>query len=335
MGGGKASLAGDWIWLVWMIASLVAIGSTGCDRTPGPSRQSPSGASPAAARTPTLAEARRGFITRLTRKIQYGEAAPEPPAKVFRRAWFPSPLGNLVAYVTPPPGGGKRLPAIVWVTGGFSNSIGGNWLPSPPENDQSAGAFREAGIALMIPSRRGGNDNPGTVEGCFGEVDDVIAAADWLAKLDYVDPARIYLGGHSTGGTVALLVAESTERFRAVFSFGPVASVVGYGGDALPFDVSDEREARLRAPYLYMASIRSPTLVIEGAERSSNAGDFPLLARGVRGAPVEFHRVPGKSHFSVLAPITRLVAAKILADTGAAPNVTISEQEVAAAIAQP
>lgn len=30
---------------------------------------------------------------------------------------------------------------------------------------------------------------------------------------------------HSTGGTKALLVVESTDKFKAVFSFGPVSSV--------------------------------------------------------------------------------------------------------------
>ena len=37
----------------------------------------------------------------------------------------------------------------------------------------------------------------------------------FLAAQPYVDPARIYLGGHSTGGTLALLVAECSETFRA------------------------------------------------------------------------------------------------------------------------
>jgi dienelactone hydrolase len=81
---------------------------------------------------------------------------------------------------------------------------------------------------MMFPSLRGGNQNPGQKEGFLGEVDDVLAAADFLVREDYVDPARIYLGGHSTGGTPVMLVAESTPRFRAVLSFGPVNDVRGY-----------------------------------------------------------------------------------------------------------
>ena len=75
---------------------------------------------------------------------------------------------------------------------------------------------------MMYPSLRGGNNNPGHMESFFGEVDDVLAARALLAKLPYVDPERIYLGGHSTGGTLALLVAECSGAFRGVFAFGPV-----------------------------------------------------------------------------------------------------------------
>ena len=107
------------------------------------------------------------------------------------------------------------------------------WAPALRENDQSARGFRESGVVLMLPSLRGSNLNPGRNEFFFGEVDDVIAAANWLATRPDVDPNRIYLGGHSTGGTLALLVAESTPRFRAVFAFGPVASVRSHETQAL------------------------------------------------------------------------------------------------------
>ena len=72
----------------------------------------------------------------------------------------------------------------------------------------------------------------------------MLAAADYLARQDYVDPKRIYLGGHSTGGTLVMLVAESTDRFRAVFSFGPADDVRGYGPSYLPFDTSEPQGDR-------------------------------------------------------------------------------------------
>jgi dienelactone hydrolase len=44
---------------------------------------------------------------------------------------------------------------------------------------------------------------------------------DHLRALPYVDPARVYLVGHNSGGTIALLAALSpNNKLRAVFSFG-------------------------------------------------------------------------------------------------------------------
>ena len=83
--------------------------------------------------------------------------------------------------------------------------------PVPPQGPLRAAitaAYRRAGIVMMYPSLRGGNDNPGRREGFLGEVDDILAAAEYLARESYVDPGRIYLGGHSTGGTLAMLAAE-------------------------------------------------------------------------------------------------------------------------------
>ncbi len=89
---------------------------------------------------------------------------------------------------------------------------------------------------MMFPSLRGGNNNPGQIEGFFGEIDDILAAAEFLAQQPYLDPDRIYLGGHSTGGTLVFLVAEASGRFRAVFAFGPVVDVREYGQEFIPFD---------------------------------------------------------------------------------------------------
>ena len=96
---------------------------------------------------------------------------------------------------------------------------------------------------MMFPALRGGNDNPGIKEGFLGEVDDVLAAAALLRRQPYVDPDRIYLGGHSTGGTMVLIVAELSDRFRAIFSFGPADDVRGYPDQFTPFD---RRSRRMR-----------------------------------------------------------------------------------------
>src|SRR5207253_1872131 len=213
----------------------------------------------------SLAEARRGFTTTLARRVSGGRPAPAPPPELFRLVRYDAPAGKLAAYLTPDPNDGTKRPAIVWITGGDCNSIdAGCWREGPPGNDQSASAYRKAGIVMLFPALRGGNDNPGVKEGFLGEVDDVVAAADFLQKQSYVDPERIYLGGHSTGGTLVLLTAECSDAFRAVFSFGPIDDVLGYGLTYNPFALTDPKELQLRSPARWLHSIRSPVFVLEG-----------------------------------------------------------------------
>jgi dienelactone hydrolase len=174
---------------------------------------------------------------------------------------------------------------------------------------------------------RGGNDNPGVKESFLGEVDDVLAAAEVLGRQPYVDPGRIYLGGHSTGGTLALLVAECSDRFRAVFPFGPVDDVSGYDPQFLPFDTTNRREIELRSPGKWLATITRPTFVFEGTSRG-NLASLQAMARSSTNPKVHFLAVRGADHFSILAPTTRLVADKILRDDGPACNLAFTEDEV-------
>jgi dienelactone hydrolase len=261
----------------------------------------------------TLAEARRGHATVLTARTQDGSPVPVPPAAELALVSYPSRVGKLAAYLSPPPRDGARHPAIIWLTGGDSNTLGRVWGPQDPANDQSAAAFRRAGIVTLYPSLHGGNSNPGVREGMYGEVDDVLAAADFLKRQPGVDPERIYLGGHSTGGTLALLVAEADPRFRATFAFGPIGNPADYGPDLAP-PVKDEREIKLRSPIAWLASARSPVFVIEGD--GGNADSLKELRAASRNPQIRFLSVPRATHFSLLAPATALIAQRILADKG-------------------
>lgn len=277
----------------------------------------------------SLPEARLNFKTTLMRHEAEHEPVPPAPPQLFRTVHYDSPIGKMAAYISQPPKDGQRHPAIVWIVGGFSNSIGGTpWEDAPADNDQSASAFWKAGIVTMYPSFRGGNDNPGYKESFYGEVDDALAAADYLAKQDFVDPSHIYLGGHSTGGTLALLAAESSNRFRAVFSFGPADEVGGYGDEYLVFDTTNRKELDLRAPKLWLSSIHDPTFVFEGTSSPSNIDGLRIMQAASSNPKVQFYPVMGFSHFSILAPMTQLLATKILADSGPATNITFTDQEM-------
>ena len=311
--------------IFWLLAALLIAGVSGPSFAQNAGETRPGG---------SLVEARKEYPTHLTRQESQAEAPAVPPAGVFELVKYPAPAGDLAAYLSPDPKDGKKHRTIVWVVGGFGNDIGDTaWVPAKPSNDQSARAFREAGIIMMYSSFRGGHNNVGNKEGFFGEVDDLLAAVDYLSKQAYVDPARIYLGGHSTGGTMALLAAESSDRFRAVFAFGPVATVATYGRQQLLYDPADKRETMLRSPGYWLGAIKNPTFVMEGTEKPSNIASLNLLVKISKNPQIHFNPVRGASHFSVLAPITKLLAQKILADTGASCSITLSDDELAAAFA--
>ncbi|HEV8061274.1 MAG TPA: prolyl oligopeptidase family serine peptidase [Gemmataceae bacterium] len=278
--------------------------------------------------TVTLAEARKGFVTKLVRQESAKEPIPVPPANLFRVVHYDAPCGKLAAYISTEKKDGKKHPAIIWITGGDSNTIDSVcWLPAPADNDQSASAFRDKGIVMMFPSLRGGNDNPGFKEGFFGEVEDVLAAAEFLSKQPDVDPEHVYLGGHSTGGTLVLLTADYPNHFRAVFSFGPVHSITRYPSQFLPFDVKNQRELELRSPFLWLATIKTPVFVFEGTNEG-NIGALELMAKISKNPMLHFYPVQRASHFSILSPTTRYIAEQILADQGPATSIEFSAAEL-------
>ena len=155
----------------------------------------------------------------------------------------------------------------------------------------------------------------------------------WLARIQ--STPSIYLGGHSTGGTLALLTAEASPRFRAVFAFGPVANAMTYGKNLVPLDprTADPRETTLRSPVLWLSQVASDTFVIEGEQRPANVDDFRLIRALSTNPRLHFVSAQGATHFSVLAPANALIARRILADGPGSAGVRLDKTELDAAIA--
>ncbi|MDE6054937.1 MAG: prolyl oligopeptidase family serine peptidase, partial [Lachnospiraceae bacterium] len=163
-----------------------------------------SGRAENSAESQSFAEAHDAFQTTLAEKNSDDDPIPDPPEGVFDLVHYSSKVGDLAAYVSSDPGDGEKHPMIIWVVGGWGNGIDDfPWCYPEWDDDQTGSAFWQAGVLTMYPSFRGGNGNPGNYETLFGEVDDIASAYDYAASLSYVDPDRIYLGGHSTGGTRA------------------------------------------------------------------------------------------------------------------------------------
>lgn len=276
-----------------------------------------------------LLAARKGYKTKLTSQ-EREEAEWVRPAAMFDLVEYPTALGPMKAYLSKPTAGDRRRPAIIWITGGFPPG-GMNeaaWTPQDPNNDQSAKDYRLADMVMMYPAFRGGVGNPGFQEMMYGEVDDVLAALAYLAKLPYVDPERIYLGGHSTGATLALLAAASTDAFKAVIAFGPASDPVNYGADAMPFDANNEKERGLRAPIRHLSAIKSPTFVIEGVYGRYSA--LVAMKKVCRNKNVRFFGIKGANHFDLLTPLNRVIATQLSA-LDAGTQVALTEDVLQAA----
>lgn len=279
----------------------------------------------------SFAEAHDAFQTTLAKEESDDDEIPAPPEGSFDLIKYPSKVGDLAAYVSCDPGDGQKHPLIIWVVGGWGNGIDDfPWCYPEWDNDQTGSAFWQAGVLMMYPSFRGGCGNPGNYETLFGEVDDIASAYEYAASLPYVDPDRIYLGGHSTGGTRALLASEYTDKFRAVFAFGAVDKIEYHNNSQFTFDTDNKEEYKMRSPIYWLDSVKSPTFLIEGSD--GNSANLKKIERTSKNENIHCYVMEDADHFSVLAPLTRVVAQKILADTGTEPSISITQEELDAAM---
>jgi dipeptidyl aminopeptidase/acylaminoacyl peptidase len=235
------------------------------------------------------AQARSQFRTKLLRQ---GPAPQEwqpvqTPAGV-QEVEFPSGKLRLKAWINPPKGAGKR-PAVLFLHGGWAFGDD-DWDMAQP--------FRDAGYVVMTPILRGENGQPGSFTMFYDEVDDVVAAAQYLAKRPYVDEKRIYLSGHSAGGTLTLLAAMASPRFKAAASFSGSPNQKSFAREsqqAVPFDQSNMREFAMRSPIAYATSFKCPVRLYYGSEEPMFALSSATTAMRAKtkGLDVEAVSIPG------------------------------------------
>ena len=153
-------------------------------------------------------------------------------------------------------------------------------------------------------------------------------ARDYLEKQSFVDPARIYLGGHSTGGTLVLLVSECSDKFRAVFSFGPADNVKGYEQilpQMLPFDRRNAQEIMLRSPAHWLNGVKSPTYVMEGGIQGNGAALTAMSEAVEESASLLLQRAGGQ-RTSAFWPRPRSCSRKRFSKTTDPPRTSASRR---------
>lgn len=257
---------------------------------------------------------RKGFKTELIKKEKLDNTLEVPPKELFKIIKFKTKIGEMPAYLSIHKvlKSGKRS-AIIWLTGGLPGSTpsGYLWGKQNTSNDQSARIYRQSGIVTMYPVLRGrGKGIPGVVESFYGEIEDVISAAKYLKSLDYIDPKRIYLGGHSTGGTLSLLVSESTGIFAGVISLGPVSD--HYGQENSPYKWT-KKEIYLRSSKNFLSYIKSPTYIIEGVTGNIDSIiEFKEILKKKPNLNIKIAQVKNASHFSCIHPVNQIFAKAII-----------------------
>lgn len=238
------------------------------------------------------ANARKQFHTHLLRKI----AAPEkstplgtPPGAT--RVTYPGgPNGSieLVAWLSHYEPGKTLKPAVLFLHGG--NATGdGHWALMKP--------YWEAGFVVLLPSFRGENGQQGNYSGFYDETSDALAAASYLENLPGVDRDRLFLAGHSNGGTLSLL-ASMTRKFRASVPISAGVNSWRYFNrysDEICFDDRNEEEFIMRSSVCFGPSLKCPTLLLRGTEERPFDADHKLLMERARvaGMPIDNMLLPG------------------------------------------
>jgi len=165
-----------------------------------------------------------------------------------------------------------RYPAILWLHGGQESQYdyGFNFRVQ---------LFAANGYVVVMPNVRGsggrGLDFALELNKAYGtdDVEDVIAATDYVIDQGHVDPHRLGIGGWSSGGTLTNFVIAKTNRFSGAVSGASVGWYpTTYGHDPYilwwqtelgpPWKSRDLWDSI--SPFMEVENITTPTLFIGG-----------------------------------------------------------------------
>jgi dipeptidyl aminopeptidase/acylaminoacyl peptidase len=194
----------------------------------------------------------------------------------YQKIHYTSPIDGLEiqAHLFSPlrKNGARGHAAMVWVHGSVHGSWGTNMFPFVREAVQR-------GYVIITPDYRG---STGYGEAFYKkidyggkEIDDVIAAYDYLETLSYVDPERVGIMGWSHGGFITSHVLFREQHpFKSGAAIVPVTNLVfrlsfkgpGYQRDyaaeegilGLPFEKRDEYIKR--SPVFHVSNLKVPML---------------------------------------------------------------------------
>jgi dipeptidyl aminopeptidase/acylaminoacyl peptidase len=177
---------------------------------------------------------------------------------------------------------GRRYPALLRIHGG------------PNGQDTNSFSFERElfaanGYVVVAVNYRGSNGRGSAYQKAIfadwgnKEVVDLLGAMDYVQKLDYVDAARLGIGGWSYGGILTNYTIATDGRFKAAISgagssnqismYGTDMYITQYENELGPPWKNQDLWIKLSYPFFHADRIRTPTLFM-GGEKDFNV---PLL----------------------------------------------------------
>ena len=224
--------------------------------------------------------------------------AQSPPvaSQPYEDVFYPSGSLRIQVHIFKPAGEGP-FPAVVYNHG---SRAGRERIPVP--FTYIAARLAADGYVVLVPERRGYGLSEGTafseavgrdrgqrfVSRMREETDDVLAAAEFLKTLPYVDTKRVGIMGWSLGGIVSVFAAGRSQFFSAV---------IDQAGAALTWDFSPEMRramkesaARIRVPLLAMDAENDRTLdavksVVSEVEKSKGTAKLIVYPKFTPSEP--------------------------------------------------
>lgn len=208
----------------------------------------------------------------------------------------------------------QSIPCVLVAPAG-TNLLVGSAMDNDDYHDETL-PYAEAGMAVIFYSldgpdltEDGSGIGPAYLQfraGMAGVVNGRNALEFALARLPQVNPQRIYSAGHSSAGTVSLLLAEHEPRLAGAIAFAPCADVetrLGSMNNAATRLLLPDLTNFLKqsSPKTHVARIHCPVFLFHAQDDSNvPVADSQTFATQLRaaGKTVELQIVPTGDHYS-------------------------------------
>jgi dipeptidyl aminopeptidase/acylaminoacyl peptidase len=209
---------------------------------------------------------------------------------------------------------GDRVPTILEIHGGPYAAYG-------PHFSTDYQQYAAAGYAVLYTNPRGstgyGQAFADGIEKTYPDSDfaDLMAAVDAAVASGMADPDNLFVTGGSGGGILTAWIVGKTNRFKAAAAQKPVINWTSMAltSDGTPFFApywmgslpwENYQSYWARSPLSQMANVKTPTLVVVGAEdfrTPVSEAEQLYAALKLQRVPTTLVKVPDASHGGIAA----------------------------------